>query len=582
MKHIKNHISLAVILIGMAMWSCKSDEMEDSESMASEVIYFDGFASDEASVNTRANTNTTAITATRYPNTYFHMYIEGQDLNNTPQTGLSTYTIPSGYSNTIIPVEGRQPLNWFARNTDHYFWSWTVPWDQETPATTEPFTFEFKNTYITETTNSSASSWASGSWQNGSSLERCVGAFRGPDKYVVTGQYVPLKYRHLVSKIFLGAFSVVDNATATAVTGVKGNLIIYGLPTSATYYPVNRNADGTPSRPYISMPENWDYPKSESVTFAITNYGRTYYTDSGSYIYNAFTSSSSSTLYDCWYICPEVDFSKLSFKIEIYEYNSTLKEWVLSPRYGNNGAYYGDFKGIKFSRSTNGSNYDDYPNNGTDDTILHAGEYIQLSINLNMKGNPTIKTSVASWGSQSRNAKQHVKPGEYSVPELTEMSSVMNSKNEDLMREYYEIYGSGQNTDDDPTDPDYGKDLDIIKIYDDIGYSGSGTSTSGSNAKMGSTLYVADGYILDGMGHTINTSYTSLTIGNVRDVYFRYYYSYTSNGVTITNEYIVYIDPYGNVKLVDPVTYQETDTGYNLNNFTKNPVTLDLKTGKVS
>lgn len=584
MRQIYKSISLLSLGMGiLLMASCNSDRMDDpSTTKNPNEILFRGFTEAEPKVGTRANTSTTNITTTYYGGVGFHIYIDGSNMAGEPKTGLSTYAIPSGYSGTLTPKENKPVLNWFSRNKEHYFCSWTVPWDNDAEPSTEPFEVQFKDTDIRETTSSTASTFAAGSWQNGKVLEQCIGAINGPFQYVVTGQYVPLQFRHLVSKIYLGGFAIVDNATGTSATNLKGNLTIYGLPKTATYYPVNKNADGTYTRPYIAMDPDFNYPKNEGVQFAITNYGRTYYTDSGGYIYNGFTSSSSSTLYDCWYICPEVDFSKLSFKIEIFEYING--QWVKSSKYGSSGDFYGDFSGITFSRSTSGSNYDDYPNTGSDKTILHAGEYIQLSFNLNTKGNPVIKSNIYDWSNttQSRTAHQHVKPGIFSLIEANEFSSAMNSKDPERLEEMWEMYGSGQNTHDDPNDPNYEDEMNIYKLYEDVGYSGSGTSTTGSSAKLGSTLYVADGYILDGMGHTVNTAYSSLTIGHVRDIYFRYYSSSTTNGITTYTEYIIYIDPNGEVFKVDPVTYRQEPAGYNLNDFDKNPLSLNLSTGRVS
>ena len=92
---------------------------------------------------------------------------------------------------------------------------------------------------------------------------------------------------------------------------------------------------------------------------------------------------------------------------------------------------------------------------------------------------------------------------------------------------------------------------------------------------------MADGYILDGMGHQLVSSNSTMTIGKMRDVYISYTSSSTSNGITTYTYYQIYIRPDGTVCLVDPETYQETPTDYNVNNMTKNPFTIDLKTGRL-
>lgn len=541
-----------------------------------------------AQIETRARNSSYVYNITAglggYSGIDFFMQVLGKDKTGTPKSDIGTYWVPSGSSGTLSPKLGEKSLNWVYRNSEHYFRGWTLPWMQdEYDYSTEPIVINFKDTpineYLSTVTGSSSSrgyiNWKDNSWKNGEDLEKFVGAVQGPLTYINNGEFVTIQFRHLVSKIFLNNFAIIDNANATSYTNLKGNITIYGLPKTATFYPNPLNEDGSPAQPYVAMQDDFNYPQDEGVTFAITNISHYYHWESSSYTYGQYK--------DCWYICPEVDLSKLSFKIEIYEsYKEGEGEdaeikWRLSPSHGNHGAYYGDFKSISLTR--NGTDYDDIPT-GTDKTTLHAGEYLSLSMNLYEKGNPSVKGTIRSWGSTSRTASQHVQPGVYSYTEAREMSDAMNSKNPDRIQEYWDLYGSGENTNDNPDDPNYGDDLDIFYLYEDIGASGSGTS---SYTKM-SSYYVADGYILDGKGHTINVTGTSISIGHMRDVYLRYYYSSTTNGVTTTTEYIVYIRPDGQVCLVDTTggTYQEIPTQYNVNDMTKNPFTINLQTGRLS
>ena len=281
-----------------------------------------------------------------------------------------------------------------------------------------------------------------------------------------------------------------------------------------------------------------------------------------------------------WFICPEVDLSKLSFKLELYEYDTT-NGWRKSNKYGENGAFYGDFSNIQITR-TPGTNYD----LGDDETVLHAGEYLILGFNISTKGNPSIMGSIVDWNNatQERGASNFKEDGIYSIVEAQDFCSTMNSGDSDLIDEYFGIYGSGERTSDNPIDPFFEDDLGIFKLYEDLGYTGTGQgTTTGNAAKMGN-LYVADGYILDGMGHMVNMSTSAPKIGPCRDIYLRYYsasYS-TSTGEYFYYEYIVYIDNKGEVWQVDPVTYEQTDTGYNIKDAKSNPFSISLSTGRIT
>lgn len=586
-----NPINISItagLIIILSSVSCADDKILENTATNGDPVNFAAKVASGAQIETRARNSSYVYNITAglggYSGIDFFMQVLGKDKTGTPKSDIGTYWVPSGSSGTLSPKLGEKSLNWVYRNSEHYFRGWTLPWMQdEYDYSTDPIVINFKDTPINEylsTVPGSSSSrgyinWKDNSWKNGEDLEKFVGAVQGPLTYINNGEFVTIQFRHLVSKIFLNNFAIIDNANATSYTNLKGNITIYGLPKTATFYPNPLNEDGSPAQPYVAMPDDFNYPQDEGVTFAITNISHYYHWESSSYTYGQYK--------DCWYICPEVDLSKLSFKIEIYESykegegeNAEIK-WRLSPSHGNHGAYYGDFKSISLTR--NGTDYDDIPT-GTDKTTLHAGEYLSLSMNLYEKGNPSVKGTIRSWGSTSRTASQHVQPGVYSYTEAREMSDAMNSKNPDRIQEYWDLYGSGENTNDNPDDPNYGDDLDIFYLYEDIGSSGSGTS---SYTKM-SSYYVADGYILDGKGHTINVTGTSISIGHMRDVYLRYYYSSTTNGVTTTTEYIVYIRPDGQVCLVDTTggTYQEIPTQYNVNDMTKNPFTINFQTGRLS
>lgn len=548
-------------------------------------IIFAAYIENQDTPSTRANSDTYDI-STKYFDTDFYLHMEGTDKQGVLQSSASVYEVPSGYQGSLVPENGQPTLNWFSRDTPHYFWGWTLPWekpyDPETgegynPATATTETLipiYFPGSNLDETANSNASAWKKADqnggvefWRNGKAYEQFIAGIAGPYQYNIAGSYLPMFYRHMVSKIMLNYFYVVDNVTGSSSSNLHGTITFFGLPDVAYFHPCPRKADGTPVQPFVSLPEGWSYPPTESVTYALTNYGQPYlwegHENTGSYYY----------LRDAWYIPPEIDFSKISFKIEIYEYNSTTQTWELSVKRGQRGAYYGDFRNVKFNRATAGDGYNDTENPGSDVNILHAGEYLTLTLNLYEKGNPTVQGTIYGWSSGTREAEAHVHQGIYSLEEMKEFSSIMGGSDEEAKRQYYEMNGSARTTEDDPPGeyPEYDKEKKIFDIFDDIGIEGSSTSSS---SKAGSYIYVDDDYILDGHGHTINVTSTTMYIGQMRDVYLRYYYSST--------EYIIYIDKMGNVWKVDPVTYEETQTPYNVNDPTYNPMKLNMSSGAIS
>ena len=575
-------------LISLVFLSSCLDQREDIPAIDENNLTFHAYTSLNEEATTRANTNTVNILAARYGDVDFHIYENGIDRTDTPRSSLGSYFIRSGNSGFLESKDNG--LNWFSRLGKHEFWSWTTPWTTEPPSSHDPINIVFRGSPITETTTKDANYFEENSWRNGHDLELFIGSHTSDLTYAQNGEYVSLCYQHLVSKIFVNSFTLVNNATMESPSGLRGNITFYGLPESAIFYPTGAYEDGTPVLDSKGQPYNRpvivkQYVPGQKVTYAITNTtshpnSKPYYNDNNSQIsYKTSSGSNSYSLYDCWFICPEVDFKDITFKIEIFEF-ITGEGWVPNRTYGLNGAFYGDFKNVSFSRTTTGSNYD--TGDGSDKTVLHAGEYLILSFNLTTKGNASVKGTISDWSNatQSRQATTHSQDGLYTFQESKSLSDIMKEGDEDKIREYYENFGSRKKTSDYPDDPNYEDDLDIIKLMDDIGYNGTGTSTSGTSAKM-DEFYVADGYIIDGQGHTINMTSSNVKIGKIRDVYLRYYTSKTTNGVTTYTEYIVYIDYEGKVWIVDPETYRETETDFNINDSTTNPFSLNLSTGEI-
>lgn len=591
-EKIKSGFSHSLFILGMWIFmaflnSCS--EEKDINLFSAEGIQFDASILGEEHLSTRASLYD--ISSEFYTCNFF-MHVEGKNNSDEEKNSTGTYWIPSGSSGIIVPVDNDKSINWFSKKKEHNFWGWTLPFDASYTPSEEDLTdgikVEFKDTYINEF-NYSNNTFKAGSWANGVILEQLLGAQAGPKIYDENGMYLSINFRHMVSKIIIRSFNVVNNNSGVGNSAQKGEITIFGLPKEATFYPCPKNGDGTPRYPYVAMPENWDYNPNVGETFVITNFEKNLKwegsPDWGSRNY-PFTPR------DCWYICPEVDLKELSFQIRIFEYDTSANEWKLSERYGNNGAYYGDFSAIEITR--NNSDYDN-PGGG-DETILHAGEYLILNINLQQNGNPGVQGTITAWAPPvDREANSHTQQGLYTIDDINNFIDTM-TKEDDLGKDNFEkMYGSLRTTADDyPKEeyPDYnaiyGKEFTVFEIFDDIGTFDNTNQSYGSSRYKVSDLLTGDDCIIDGNGHTINCNATSysdtsypMQIGHVRNVYLRKFYR-TTGANSAYYESIVYIDKMGNVWIVDPVTYQHTPTEYNVNDPEKNPVTINIYNGKVS
>lgn len=558
-------VLIALIIMGLN-GGCSS--YEASEPNISDLeIQFGATIEQNSEIETRASQYVTDVTNTAFPDVDFYIYMEGKDAFDNNQNKLGTYWVQSSTQGMLWPKTPDQRLKWFSRDNDHYFWSWTIPWvDRNTyQATSEPVTLHFRNTFIQDSEN------PEGYWDNGACLEQFVGAVAGPYSYNKDGIYVPIEYRHMVSKIQLTTFSVVDNATSSSYSNLKGNFTILGMPDEVTFYPHPADGEnGEKTEPHISFGDNFIYDTSRGVSFAVQN------KRAGS------TSSSSTIPYDYFYICPEMDFSQLAFKIELYERvadpeSSSGYKWVLDTSHGNRGAFYGDFRNVTFTRPTYNQNIYDDPNGG-DSKILHAGEYMQLVVSISSQGVPSVKVTVSSWTSNAEHqAVQHIKPGIYSDGEARDLSDMFNpasSHSQDEIDEFFELYGDGK-TSSSPDMEDYYPGMEpgkgIFRLYEDI------TLYNGP-------LYVGDDYILDGMGHLIDfgksTNYRYKISKNLRNVYLKTEYWYETSDVD--RWYIIYIDDEGDIYKVNPHTWEKTKTSYSLKNATYNPVEIYLTSGSYS
>ena len=570
----------------MCLTGCATEDDFGSLENSDEII-FQASIEGQGGVETRANNNIFDVTP-EYYDTRYYISERGLDTSDKPKTAYGVYHLQSGSSGTLSSVDKDKALNWFSRDREHEFSIWTAPFDpNHTPtdvSVRQGIPIEFKNSAITDLKdNSTKPNWEADSWKNGECLEQFIGGQTTREyQYNIDGMYVPVTMRHLVSKIMIKEFNVIDNFAGVSYTKLRGVITLYGLPDKATFYPVALDGEGNELPPYVEMPKDWTYDNSKGVDYVVANYPHYYY-------WEGITSNYTSYYFcDSWYICPDVDLSKLSFKVQLYEYvyNADTKEyeWIPHRTRGQHGAFFGDFKNVKFTRSKTGDNYDDIENPGSDVTILHAGEYVVLKMNLLEKGSPVIRGEIyQDWWKGNSKAPAYVHQGMYTYLDVNDMNTVMNGSDEQAKKDYFDIKGSGRDTGSDPEGeyPDYedifGKELNIFELFDDIG--SEGYSTSSNSTYKPSSLYASDGYILDGRGHTVNIGSSTPYIGNVRDVYLHYYYRTGTDPYYTYTEYMIYIDKMGNIYTVNLDTYEETPSGVNINDL-PNPSRIDMKTGK--
>lgn len=509
--------------------------------------------------------------------------------------------------------------NWFTIDDDHYFWSWTLPWteahsqdgitiqtwgdgqegtgivpsslkrradgegdddgdgegeggeeprpsnppvDPEIYLNTNPIKIKLQNTsadeftYTPKTeTEPQDSSWNYGSWGNGYFFEKFVGAKSGPYDFRRNGVEVPLQFRHLMSKISVRSL-LFYRANGNTEEDKQANITFINMPTQFTFYPhpTQDDVDANPDFPYIKaggppivVPDYSSATSTSEITYGFTN---------PIDLLPEETMDNKAQFRDKFYICPEVDFSKVAFKIEI----------LGDPGAMSRGEYYGDFSSVAFERdpkvapdydNPNGETADDY----VDDTkVLHAGETMYFDLIVREYGGGGYTIYVRNWSTRpEQKTKHYPHPGIYVDGEAVEL--IGTGQTWDAK---YDLYGDGfldgESEPDTPQNPGH---LGVFHQYNDIDM---GNRTS---------FPIDPNYVLNGMGHILEfkptSDTTTVTIGKMIDIYI------SINGVS------VYIDEEGWIYTFNPTTgkYEITDNQLPLDG-TKTTWTLNVATGQIS
>lgn len=544
----KYHIQLfSLMVVSAILTACQSDGVYVPDLTSDASISFRARLLDENQIKTRM-LDTLYVTSTPFSGNF---YIEMNSVD--PETGaesstIGTYRVPSGYEGVLQPVDDANALSWQTLEGAHTFYSWTMPWydgyvadsstepdsnfdsslwTDATEVTTDPVTIYFHDSPEGPEYNQ---------YKNNAIYETFIGSTSGPYSYIGHGKYVDFTFRHLVSKINVDMLALVKTDNSINKDAV-GDITFMGLPSEATFYA--HPDDG--SAPYVAAPAQLN-PDS-GVTF---------------FINNAPGNEASGTKNE-FYICPEIDFSQIGFKINLN-----------NAEYGNEGDYFGSFNDVEFIR-VSGEDFD--IGDGTDDKVLHAGEMMTLNFMLVPGVGPGVSVIIQDWSTESqRSAVNHPYQGIYTdeeMQELIELFAKYNPANypngqipEEIM-EYFELYGIVN---------DEGEM--VFPLYDDVHISTSVCS-------------IFKGFIVDGRGHKLimrtNSNQTFggtpyYNIGPVRDIYIT-----DDNGNNA-----IYIDSDGYVFIFDEETqdFVKTDNQLGELDYTANgqpaySYDINPKTGEI-
>lgn len=569
-SYIKFIFGLLISPLFFLIASCQSDFPSDNSLEIPEGYSNVSFS---ASVNNSIKPSTKAVSEeyqaepvrqVDFPiNFYIQMVLEeGQTTPAGSQQDMSaTYEIPSGsqaylrykyYDFSLI--DQNQGLNWGNATATYNFWSWTTPWNElenldgtddgsgdgssENPA---PGPSGDQDQIIpdltpkTITIESSALGNNNKPDNNMAYLEKFIGAKSGPHSYQSTGNgEVQLEFKHLVSKIVITRFTFID-MQGNYQESEKANITFLNMPDEFTFYP---HPDGTET--YIGSDNQQytltkdgapiavtDFTTASNVagpTFAINNLAK----------YDKEGNITNPEDLDIFYICPEIDFSKVEFMVE-----------MVNPKYNTRGAYFGNFENVVFNRVP-GLNYDN-PTGG-DSRILHAGEVMEFNLQVKEIGGSGIGITIVDWTAHKMGAANyHPHKGFYDSGEAKEardlFAKAKNTTTQQQADNLYDLYGDGVMPDDE-TVPDYFRNRKIFKLYGEIT-----VAKTSATATNGMSFPLWDDYILDGMGYTINFQPAdvnpvphTITVGKMKDVYL-------TDGT-----YTVYIDDEGKVWVLNPNT----------------------------
>lgn len=564
-------------------------------------IKFGAWVDNSAHVSSRADDKVIIpVAPDDFGSTVFYIYKQGIHKTVENEAGelkgeVGYYWIPSGTEGQLDAISGEDRLNWYSGDTEHFFWSWTWPLEElldyslvdiNNPPPSKALIFinsDFPKKEIADEENGESDDEDSGdpdegengepdegnpepeiseanTWRNGEALERLIGT-KTDKNYIFNqdGRFVPLTYKHLVSRIILGEFILIDN-TGAKQEQLQGRITFFGMPKRAMFYPLpEKDADNNEVAPYVVIDPTDPYGKSKGAdevtpesavknaapfSYELNQYLSFYVTNEGGDDTNTGTNGNAdpNVHRDMFYICPEVDFNELEFQVEFVQYVEETDSYIPHPRYGVKGGYYGNFKSIKFMRvDEDGVEYE------SKERILHAGEEMVLNMTVYEKSGPGAGVWIRNWDNERmKSATHHFHKGIYSDGEAASCRDNIftSSGSAEQKNDGYDLFGDDYDIDGD------GELEKVIHIYTDI-------NLSSNHFRLYNSPDGTD-YIINGMGYTLTFTNTSTT----NSTPYEYFYISDARDLYVTNGiYTVYIDMEGYVCRFNEETgeYDRTD-----------------------
>ena len=418
-----NKLSVYFGLLGIFMtflMSCTETSNDSIDQFAQ--VNFVGSVLEDKEIVSRAPMSSYIYWKDFETNFYIEMQTEGNKY-------LGTYHI-NELVNGILLSHDNDPLNWHSPYYEHSFYAWTMPWVEYDP-------------YFNNQSDGSVISFLQdGEMYKG--LETFIGAKNGPLTYDKNGQDVSLQFQHLVSKIKFEEINysyVKDDGSVETIRNIGGKIQFINMPSTGKF---TRIADGRPVVEGVEGDEN-----SSPTEYSIS---------SGNYIY----------------ICPDVDFSKVEFRMTASS--------VPDNDFGSAGDFIGDFKQVTFERDVENDWWD---SQRPSLTTLYAGEEMTLRMTLVRGGGVFVKVAISNWNTGLvREGTTYPYQGIFNASDFNIFYNTFNKgydpEDEERM---FDIYGET----DEKGNPEY-------RVYEDI-------TSNLRHFSMGKKCW------LNGMGHTLTLTH---------------------------------------------------------------------------